>query len=132
MSTDFAPRRAPVNGSVVLMLGILSIFGIPLLGPFAWHFGNQALAAIKAGTMDPNERGTATAGRACGIVGSIFLTIGVVVGIAYLIFFMAVIRPMALKMQDDLMKDTPVITTTTSSKPAPLKRPKARHGDGEH
>lgn len=66
------PTSGSSNGTVIPVLGILSIICLPILGPVAWIMGNNALR-----TADPSQTGTITAGRICGI-GTVFLVIGVV------------------------------------------------------
>lgn len=63
----------PHRGSLVLVLGILSVVGILsiILGPIAWSMGNHDLKEIRAGRMDPEGEGTTNAGRICGIIGTI-------------------------------------------------------------
>jgi hypothetical protein len=75
------PRRrrrdlAPHRGSLILTLGILSLVLCNILGPFAWVMGNQDLAEIRAGRMDPEGEGMTQGGRICGMIASIFLIIG--------------------------------------------------------
>jgi Domain of unknown function (DUF4190) len=60
-----------------LVLGIVGLF-IPLLGPFAWKFGHDEIKAIDAGRRPPNGYGMATAGRILGIIGTVFLVLGVI------------------------------------------------------
>lgn len=64
------------NGTLILILGILSIVCVPVLGPVAWVMGNNALASISAGTGNPVGQGNVTAGRICGMVGTGFLVLG--------------------------------------------------------
>jgi hypothetical protein len=59
-----------------LVLGIVGLF-IPLLGPFAWKFGHDEIKAIDAGRRPPNGYGMATAGRILGIIGTVFLVLGI-------------------------------------------------------
>ncbi len=73
----------------VLVMGILSVVLCQVLGPFAWVMGNNELAAIDGGRRPPENRGTANAGRILGIVGTVLLGIGLVVGIAFLMFGIA-------------------------------------------
>jgi len=75
-----------VNGTSILVLGILSIICLPILGPIAWVMGNNALRTIDTGQADPNERGTVAAGRICGIIGTVFLILGVIYAILVLAF----------------------------------------------
>lgn len=60
-----------------LVLGIVGLF-IPLLGPFAWKFGHDEIKAIDAGRRPPNNYGMATAGRILGIIGTVFLVLGII------------------------------------------------------
>ena len=62
------------NGTLILVLGILSLICLPILGPVAWILGNNA---INAG-VDESQRGTINAGRICGIIGTVFMVIGVI------------------------------------------------------
>lgn len=81
----------PHRGGVILTLGILSLAccGI-IFGPMAWIMGQNDLAAIRAGNMDPEGEGLTNAGRICGIVGTIFGVIGLCCGGAqFLLGFMA-------------------------------------------
>ena len=70
---------APVNGTLILVLGILSIVCLPILGPVALIMGNNALAS---GPIDPSQAGMVNAGRICGIVGCVFLVLGIIYWIA--------------------------------------------------
>ena len=62
------------KGTLVLVLGILSLVCLPLLGPVAWILGNNALNA----GPDDAQRGQINAGRICGIIGTVFLVLGVI------------------------------------------------------
>ncbi len=90
-----SPYGAPQsnsNGTLILVLGILSIalgcLGI-ILGPVAWIMGNNAL---KTGTVDPSQLGQITAGRICGIIGTVIGILAVI----YVIFIFAVVGTAAL------------------------------------
>ncbi len=63
------------SATTILVLGILSLVVCSVLGPFAWHQGNQELQRIQAGLVDPSSHGMVTAGRICGIVGTVLLCI---------------------------------------------------------
>ena len=73
-----------VSGTTILVLGILSIVFCQICGPFAWIMGNKAIAAIDSGQADPIERSNANIGRILGIIGTVFLVLGV-------LFFLLVI-----------------------------------------
>jgi len=66
------------QASTVMVLGILSLVVCGLLGPIAWSMGNTELGRIDRGEADPSARGSAVAGRICGMIASIILIIGVV------------------------------------------------------
>lgn len=68
------------------MLGILGIICCGPLGIAAWVMGNRELEAIDAGRRNPENRGTANAGRIIGIVATALLVLGVLFLIAGLIF----------------------------------------------
>lgn len=63
----------PHRGSMILALGIVSILfcGI-IFGPIAWILGQQDLNAIRAGRMDPEGEDLTNAGRICGILGTLW------------------------------------------------------------
>jgi hypothetical protein len=71
----------PHRGTLILVLGILSLVVCAPLGIFAWVMGNGDLKQIDAGTMDPSGRALTNAGRICGMIGTILLAIAIVVAI---------------------------------------------------
>jgi hypothetical protein len=71
---QFSPRS-----SAVLTLGILSLAVCSIMGPIAWSMGSEELRRIDAGLTAPYGRGTAQAGRICGIIGTSFLILGGVI-----------------------------------------------------
>jgi hypothetical protein len=73
-----APYPEQSQATTALVLGILGLVLCQVLGPFAWSMGNKELQAIDAGRRNPENRGTANAGRILGIVATVFLAIGVV------------------------------------------------------
>lgn len=81
------PYPEPSQATTALVLGILGVVVCQILGPFAWSMGNKELAAIDAGRRPPENRGTATAARVLGIVGTVFLAIAVIGGIIALLLF---------------------------------------------
>jgi len=78
----------PHNGTTILVLGILSLVICGLLGPVAWIMGNNDLAAIRSGRMDPTGEGLTQAGRICGMISSILM---IVVCSIYGVLFLAMI-----------------------------------------
>ena len=72
-----------------MVLGIISIisgvFSCCCLGPvsiicgiLAINFGGKAMGEIDAGLADPADRGKASAGRVCGIIGLILGILGTI------------------------------------------------------
>ena len=72
----------PHRGTLILVLGILSLVVCAFLGIPAWIMGNNDLAAMNAGQMDPAGRSTTNAGRICGMIGTILLILSVLLVIA--------------------------------------------------
>jgi hypothetical protein len=85
---DYAPHR----GTMILVFGILSLVVLPIVfGPIAWIMGNQDMAEIRAGRMDPEGEGSTNAGRVCGIIGTILGIVGCVCVILYFIFIASIV-----------------------------------------
>lgn len=96
MSEPVPPPPAEKTSSratTALVLGILGFLCCQLCAPFAWYVGNQELKAIKAGASPAANQGYATAGMVLGIIGSIFL----VLGLLWILFFggMAILSALA-------------------------------------
>ena len=66
------------NGVLILVFGILSIVCCGILGPVAWIMGNQSLKMLDQPMVDQSERGIVNGGRICGIVGTVFMVLGIV------------------------------------------------------
>jgi len=80
-------RPSPANYTLVLVLGILSIFVMPIFGPIAWIMGNRALRTIASTGGEGRDRQNALIGRNCGIVGSGFLLILAIYSILSLLVY---------------------------------------------
>ena len=82
------PQQYPEasESTTALVLGILGIVVCGILGPFAWYIGGREVKAIDEGRRDPTNRGSANAGKILGIVGTVFLGLGIIVGIVVLLF----------------------------------------------
>jgi len=80
----FRADSAPHNGTLILVLGILSLAVCGLLGPVAWVMGNNDLAAMREGRMDRTGEGSTQAGRICGMIASIMLIISCVLGVLWM------------------------------------------------
>jgi len=56
---------------LILALGIMGIVVFPVFGIAAWIMANRELRRIKEGSVAPESRGLITAGRICGMIGTI-------------------------------------------------------------
>ena len=73
------------QATTILVLGILSLICSCLpLGVAAWIMGNRELQAIDSGRRNPDNRGTANAGRIIGIVATVLGLIGFIILFAFL------------------------------------------------
>ena len=100
------PNTLPHRGNLVLVLGIMGIVfnvcGVP--GVLAWIFGSADLKQMKAGTMDREGEGLTKAGYICGIIGTCFAAIGLVVMILYLLMVFLVFGAMAVEMGPGVLR----------------------------
>lgn len=64
------------QATTILVLGILGLICCAPLGIAAWVMGNRELQAIDAGLRNPDNRGTANAGRIIGIIATVLLVLG--------------------------------------------------------
>lgn len=65
------------QATTILVMGILGIVCCAPLGIAAWIMGNRELEAIDSGRRNPENRGTANAGRIIGIVATVLLALGI-------------------------------------------------------
>jgi len=68
----------PHRGTLILVLGILSLVVCAPLGIAAWMMGSGDMKEMDAGTMDPSGRGSTQAGKICGIIGTILFILQLV------------------------------------------------------
>lgn len=73
------------RGVLILVLGILSIVTCAVLGPFAWMMGVADMKRIAAGQISQEAKGMTQAGMICGIVGTIFLGLGMLAVLIWLL-----------------------------------------------
>lgn len=73
------------QATTILVLGILGVVVCQFLAPVAWVMGNNELQAIDAGRRNPENRGTANAGRILGIVGTVLMAIAIFLVILLLV-----------------------------------------------
>ena len=77
-----SPYPEQSQATTILVLGILGIVCSCFpLGIFAWIMGNNELRAIDEGRRPPENRGTANAGRICGIVSIALAAVGILFSI---------------------------------------------------
>lgn len=82
--------REHPDGTTVLVLGILGLVVCGLLAPVAWIKGNSAKREMDAQPQVTwTNQGAVTAGRICGIIGSVLLIIGVAFFVLFLIAVVA-------------------------------------------
>jgi len=76
----------PHRGTLILVLGILSLVICAPLGIFAWTMGSGDLKQMDAGAMNPDGRSLTNAGRICGMIGTALLALGVLFFIVAMAF----------------------------------------------
>ena len=76
MGTGMRPHR----GTMVLVFGILGIVCCLIFGIAAWVMGNNDLAAMRVGQMDPSGESMTQAGKICGMVSVGLFLLWIVIG----------------------------------------------------
>lgn len=71
------------RGTLILVLGILSLIICYPMGFVPWFMGKTDLKAMAAGTMDPEGRTMTNIGMILGIIGSVLFLLGIVLGIVF-------------------------------------------------
>ena len=71
----------PHRGTLILVLGILGLVICGPLGIAAWVMGNGDLKEMDAGALDPSGRSMTNAGRICGMIATILMIVGALIGI---------------------------------------------------
>jgi hypothetical protein len=79
----------PHRGTLILVLGILGLVICGPLGIAAWIMGSGDLKEMDAGTMDPSGRSNTNVGKICGIIATILMIVGVLIGGAIFILGLA-------------------------------------------
>ncbi len=74
------PEMKPHRGTLILVLGVLSLILCAPLGVAAWMMGRKDLKLMAAGEMDPSGKDLTNIGRILGIIGTVLLVIGLVLG----------------------------------------------------
>jgi hypothetical protein len=80
------PGQKAQGAVPALVLGIIGVVICGLCAPFAWAMGRKAEREIDASGGTLGGRGTATAGKILGIIGTVLLVIGVIALIALIAF----------------------------------------------
>ena len=75
----------PHRGTLILVLGILSLIICQPVGIAAWIMGNADLKQIAAGTMDPEGKSLTQIGKILGMIAVILMIIGVVLGVLFMV-----------------------------------------------
>lgn len=65
----------PHRGVLILVFGILGLVMCSFFGVAAWAMGNSDLQEMATGRMDPSGADLTKAGRICGIIGTVLLTL---------------------------------------------------------
>src|SRR5579863_3576641 len=84
MPGPYGVYQFAARSGAILTLGILSLAVCSIMGPIAWSMGSEELRRIDAGLTPPHGRGTAQAGRICGIISTSFL---ILVGVLFFFGF---------------------------------------------
>lgn len=100
----------PHRASTILVFGILSLVVCAPLGIAAWIMGNKDLEEMSNGLMDPSGRDSTSAGRICGIIGTILLIVSLILMILWFAFIGVAVFAAAKdaqKMQSQGIEFTP-------------------------
>ena len=81
----------PHRGTLILILGVLSLMACQLIGPFAWAMGGADLKKMRAGVMDPAGENETRIGYILGIVGTVLLLISFALRVVWFAFFFRVV-----------------------------------------
>ena len=73
------------RGTLILVLGIVSLVACQILGIVPWILANGDLQKMAAGTMDPEGEGMTKAGKICGMIAVILAVIGIIASIAMVV-----------------------------------------------
>jgi hypothetical protein len=72
------PVDNSVNGTVVLVMGILGLLFCQIFGIVAWVMGNNALKTLDSGRGDQSQRQLVVVGRVLGIIATVIMILLVV------------------------------------------------------
>lgn len=92
-SQDTPPKPAHHHGSLVLVLGLVSLLAIQPLGIVPWILGVQDLRAMREGRMNPEGRTATLVGTALGII-AVVLFLAALTALAFTVtYFVEHYRP---------------------------------------
>ena len=74
------------QATLAFVLGLLSVLGLSILGPFGWYYGNKVVREIDRDGRLYTNRGIAMTGKVLGIIGTVFLGFVVLAFVALLAF----------------------------------------------
>ncbi|HEU4332132.1 MAG TPA: DUF4190 domain-containing protein [Lapillicoccus sp.] len=80
------PALEHPQATLAFVLGLLSILGLTILGPFGWYIGNKVVGEIDRDGRVFANRGLAMAGKVLGIIGTVFLILSVLAFVAFIVF----------------------------------------------
>ncbi|WP_211357023.1 hypothetical protein [Nocardioides rubriscoriae] len=83
------------RATTVLILGVLSFALCQAIAPFAWVIGGRTLREIDASGGRWGGRSQVKVGYVLGIVGSVLLALGVLLGVVYLVVLVAAVSTSA-------------------------------------
>ena len=75
----------PHRGTLILVLGILSLIICQPVGIAAWIMGSADLKEIAAGTMNPEGKSLTQIGQILGIIAVVLMIIGIVLGVLFVV-----------------------------------------------
>ena len=76
------------QATLAFVLGLLSILGLLILGPFGWYYGRKVVREIDHDPRQFSNRGLAMAGMVLGIVGTAFMVMLMVLFVVGVALFM--------------------------------------------
>ncbi len=83
----YAPEKPNEKNAVMAMVfGIIGLAACGLVAPVGWVMGSKSRKAIKESNGTLGGEGMATAGMICGIIGTVFLALGFLYFIFWIIF----------------------------------------------
>lgn len=92
----------PHRATLVLVFGILGIVpGCLPLGIAAWVMGNRDLKDMDQGVMDPTGRDTTKIGKILGIIGTILVSVLLVIYIGIMVLAIGVVGAGAMQQAHD-------------------------------